>query len=127
MPENTEGFKNQQAHFSEGAQRIEKKYPNVKSLMIKKDYFDDLNKPIGRGGDWDVPIDTGRAYFYSDCPLRECVDGGFDLGGIIDTAIKNKVQTKEGTLICQGWQDPNRVGQHQCLTGLKYKIEIRYK
>jgi hypothetical protein len=106
---------------------IKDRFPEVVSIKIKKDFIDyDTNEHLNENSqEWDIPLTT-YALFEIKCPMYECVDGGFDLTDIITKTIKNKLTHKKGSLTCQGWQDQERVGKHQCLTKLLYEIRIEY-
>jgi len=104
---------------------ISESYPNVKTISIKKTFFDDSgNKKLGDEKIWDVPL-TARLYFYIDCP-QHCIDGGYDLTAqIIEMLSKNK-NNLVSEQICQGWQDEERRNKFHCLTTFKYEINIEY-
>jgi hypothetical protein len=107
---------------------ISEKYPNVKSLTIKMTYYDDSgNRQVGETQTWNVPLTTAIATFYEDCPMWECVDGGFDLTPSVDSLIRKGESHAHGKLICQGWQDEERVGHFHCLTEMHYEVLVEYK
>lgn len=106
---------------------ISQKYPNVKSLIIEQTFHDDSGTEQIAQTRWNVPIDTTRAYFYIDCRMRECIDGGFDLTQAVISTIENGETRSSGRLVCQGWQDKERAGQFHCLTDLVYQIEVNYQ
>jgi len=102
---------------------ISESYPNVKSISIKQTFFDDSgNKKIGEEKIWDVPL-TAKMYFYIKCP-QHCLDGGYDLTAkIIEMLTTNKKHLVD-EIICQGWQDEERINKFHCLTTFKYEINI---
>ncbi len=115
----------QQERISAGL--IKDKYPNVKSISIKRTFIDDAGKKLTNSSkDWGVRIDTADAIFNMDCPLYECVDGGFDLTKDITEMMKNGIMHIAGEQTCPGWQDEERVGNFHCLTQLQYEIDIEY-
>jgi|APSaa5957512535_1039671.scaffolds.fasta_scaffold29284_1 hypothetical protein len=67
------------------------------------------------------------ACFQFECKDRECVNGGFNLTKEIKNMIQVHKLESSGQLICQGWQDPQRINQHHCLIELNYIIRILYK
>jgi hypothetical protein len=96
--------------------------PNIESIEIKMQFTnpDDKNtfeKNIVLKKDM-------KAYFKYDCPYRECINGGYDLNDIINKAIESPNKQAEGKLICQGWQDKERVNKHKCLLEALVKIKI---
>lgn len=105
---------------------ITEEYPNVSSITIKKELLDDSGiKKIGETIIWKIPIKTMRMRVEIEC-LRSCVDGGFNLTNDLKEMIKNKETQRKNSIVCQGWQDENRIGHFHCLTTLKYEIEISY-
>ena len=109
---------------------IAEKYPNVKSLTIKMVFSYEewgQTKISQKSRTWNVPITQTRAYIYENCPMWECVNGGFDLTHAVALAIENGEHHAHSTLECQGWEDKERIGQYRCLTELHYDIYIEYK
>jgi hypothetical protein len=106
---------------------VKDRFPNVKTIKIKKVFvdFDDNREFTKEPVVWNIPLDR-HAIFDIECPMWECVDGGFDLTDVINNMVKDHKTTEEGVQRCEGWQDPERVGQHHCYTKLEYKIDIEY-
>jgi hypothetical protein len=67
-----------------------------------------------------------KAFFEVECPYIECISGGFNLSNAVSKLVNNRLNETSGTIICQGWQDQERVGQHRCLLKMKYKITATY-
>lgn len=55
-----------------------------------------------------------------ECPMRECVDGGFNLG--IQRNGSGLEIGCSGSIVCQGWEDKQRINKHRCLCELHYEI-----
>ncbi|MBC8549968.1 MAG: hypothetical protein H8D23_09980 [Candidatus Brocadiales bacterium] len=66
------------------------------------------------------------ALFRFECENRECVKGGFYLREEIKDMVQAHKSESSGQLICQGWQDPEREGQHRCLLELSYSVRVVY-
>ncbi|MDR4504419.1 MAG: hypothetical protein MRK01_06440 [Candidatus Scalindua sp.] len=71
-----------------------------------------------------LPQDS--AFFQFECNNHECVNGGFGLTKEIKNMTHVHKLNSFGTLICQGWQDSERVDQHSCLNELTYSVRIVY-
>jgi hypothetical protein len=67
---------------------------------------------------------SDRAYFQVRCPLRECVSGGFDFSRSVREAIESESGSASGRIICQGWQDRERINQNRCLLTANFNISI---
>ncbi len=107
---------------------ISEAYPSVSSISIKKTYYDDSsNNQIGEIEVWNLPITTMRMYVDIKCILRSCIDGGFEITSDIISMIGKKETQRKSKLVCQGWQDEERVGHYYCLSTLEYEINITYK
>lgn len=114
----------QQERISAGY--IKDRFPKVASIKIERNFVDfDTDEHFSKDPEWNVPL-TAYALFEIECPMYECVDGGFNLTDIITKMIKNKLTHKKGSFTCQGWQDQERVGKHKCMTKLLYEINIEY-
>jgi hypothetical protein len=60
------------------------------------------------------------AVFIIDCLNRDCVDGGFDLTQVIRAMIRDRRESAEGDLSCEG-EGPS--AGHSSIT---YKVAIKY-
>lgn len=105
---------------------IRERYPMVKAIDFDFTYEDvDQAKIIKEERfSWGP---SQPAFFQFNCPLYECVNGGFNLSPTMTSLISERRTADEGTLRCQGWQDRERVGKYHCECGLKYKIKVTYE
>lgn len=106
---------------------IAEKYPNVATLIIEMVLHDDSGIRVINEETRDYPVSQSKTIIRLKCPNYECVQGGFDLTRVVASVIENKEQEREGRLVCQGWQDQERIGKYHCYTDLVYKIAVRYK
>lgn len=54
------------------------------------------------------------------CPMRECVEGGFDLRAQYN---RSELDVEcSGASVCQGWQDKERINKHRCLCKLQWEM-----
>ncbi len=105
---------------------IRDKYPHVKALHFDLTFVDSDNQvpPINK------KLSLGpqqHAYFGFECPYWECVGGGFDLQGVVDSMLRKKQPECSGELKCMGWQDLERVGKHHCYCILTYRVVAEYQ
>lgn len=61
------------------------------------------------------------ALFRVDCLSRGCADGGFDLTQVITGMIRNRRETANGELSCEG-NDPSSTGHSSII----YEVAIQY-
>ena len=100
---------------------ISQEFPNLKSISIKITFTDPDD---GRTSMKTITYQPGsKAYFQYDCPYRECVNGGYDLKNAIERAIRSTDGQAQERLICNGWQDAERVGKNRCL--LEALVEVK--
>lgn len=101
------------------------RHPQIKELLIDLKFHDfDTDKIITSRVQ--TLKSESSAYVAIDCPLHECISGGFDLTEILAEGIRDRKSIFAGSLCCNGWQDLERVNQHRCLCKLSYKITIEY-
>jgi hypothetical protein len=105
---------------------MQESFPSIAALSINMDFEnpDWGGNPSPRQQHYN-PKD--KAFFEIQCPFRECVKGGFDLTGVVAKLVIDRLEETSGTFTCQGWQDRERIGRHQCLLRIKYKITAVYK
>jgi len=99
------------------SQKMEAEYPNVEEILIESTFHDmDRGTTFTRDPRRFRP--EGHAFFDLACPYRECVRGGFLLNSIVRELVSARKTEGFGELHCEGWQDPERVGQHGRLAEL---------
>ena len=68
-----------------------------------------------------------RAYFRFSCPMRDCVDGGFDATADLGKALARRADGHRGALACQGVRSRAKNKNNPCNIELRYALEIRRK
>lgn len=105
---------------------ISEAFPSVSSITIKQTFWDDSgNNQIGNKKIWDMNVKTARLFFIIKCP-QNCIDGGYDITSEIISMLDKVESFRVGKLVCQGWQDEERINKFHCLTTLEYEINIEY-
>jgi len=92
------------------------RYPDVTSIVILMDYY---NKGIGK-----VMMKrtvnffpSSAAYFHMGCMNQDCLDGGYDLGHVINSMVRGHLESGQGDLGCLGNNSHARID---------YKVTIQY-
>ena len=106
---------------------IKDRYPQVRELTFQFSFRDPDHKDSSPPDKTFTLHPRDSAFFKFDCPFIECVDGGFDLSGTVKQMIEQGDLHCSGTLTCQGWQDPERVGQYHCFLKMNYNVTVSYK
>ncbi len=98
---------------------ISEHFPDIASIFIKIKNSYGRKNPINIAREFKF-IPESQAYFNVECLNKTCLDGGFDLAGVIDTMIKSHTGSGEGELFCKGSELPP---EH---SHISYKITINY-
>lgn len=106
---------------------IKDRYPQVRELTFQFTFHDSDHANSSPPDKTLTLHPRNSAFFKFDCPFVECVDGGFDLSSPVHQMIEAGGPDCSGTLICQGWQDPERVGQYHCFLEMNYKVTVSYR
>lgn len=98
---------------------ISERFPDIESVFIK------INNSYGKKNPVNIAreikfIPESQAYFNIECLNKNCLDGGFDLAGVIETMIKSHTCSGEGELFCNGSE---LYPEH---SHISYKITINY-
>ena len=100
---------------------LSERFPEVASIVFHLTYYQKGANPVLMLRTINVlPIDS--AYFNMDCLIKGCVDGGFNLTGVIKDMVKTRKKIARGKLSCRGKPDTN-VSDH---ASLEYEITIQY-
>ena len=101
---------------------ISTKYPNVASIEIKIRFTDNDD---GNKSEKNITYQPdSKACFQYDCPYRECIDGGYDFKNAIENAMQSTEQQSQEKLLCQGWQDKERINKNKCLLEALVSVKI---
>ena len=68
-----------------------------------------------------------KAFFEIRCPFQECVLGGFNFGGSVAGAVRDRKRQVAGETKCAGWQDRERINKHRCMLKAFCEINIAYE
>ena len=101
-------------------------YSNVESIQLNLTFtdFDERTEPSHKEM---ILHPKNMTILRLKCPFVSCVNGGFDITGQIEEAIRRKKNEIQLNDTCNGWQDNRRVNKNRCLCELSCKAEITYK
>ena len=63
-----------------------------------------------------------QAFFRLQCPLRDCVDGGYDLTGAVQKGLSRKDAVRHGALTCGGNRKRATGGSGRCNLELQFEL-----
>ena len=117
-----------QRHYDafSSAPKLKEQYPQLDELTIQlsfkePDWGDDpADKEVTFGAE-------SKALFEIECPHVECMDGGFNLASAVSDLVEKGLTESKGSIICQGWQDLERINKHRCLLRMNFVIRAKYK
>jgi hypothetical protein len=100
------------------------KFPKVGELVIELSFSDPDGKvnpsPHKRRYSPDM-----QAYFEIECPLRDCQNGGYDLGADISRALSGRGGETSGKASCSGDRKRDGVSDHRCNLEVRYQIKVQ--
>jgi len=96
---------------------MSKRYPEVASIVIRMIYNQQGNKTVHRTLNF---YPASYALFRVDCLSDDCVNGGFDMSGIINAMVRNQTETSKGELGCDD-SGPRPDHSH-----IVYEVAIQY-
>jgi hypothetical protein len=101
-------------------------HADVSEVSIALTFMDPEGKeqPTPRGVTYTA---DARAYFRFACPLRDCVDGGFDVTPDLARALTKRADGHTGAMTCHGTRPRPKVKDNPCNLELRYALEIRRK
>jgi hypothetical protein len=108
------------------APSLKEQFPEVEQLVLQLTFAD------SRGSSRHSPQThifgpAARGYFEVPCPFSSCTSGGYNLSLVISDMLSRRRRSVSGRLICHGWQDRGRVGEHRCLLELRYQVSASYE
>jgi hypothetical protein len=107
----------------EWARLLSEQYPHVAAVKIDIT-FKDLDWATNPAPRSLVYRPQQKAHFRMKCPYRECVWGGFDFSSYVEEAIRSSSNEAAGQILCNGWQDQERINKHQCMLESAFTVTI---
>jgi len=114
--------RNNQARIERNQRRLDagfmsKHFPDVARIVINMMYNQHGNRSVRRTLNF---YPGSYAVFKVDCLSNDCVNGGFDMNGIITSMIRNHTEASKGELGC----DDN--GPRPDHSNIVYEVAIQY-
>jgi hypothetical protein len=114
--------RNHQTRIERNQQRIDagfmsKHFPEVESIVIKMMYTQKGARSLLRTLNF---APDSYAFFKVACLSDDCVDGGFDMTGIITSMIRNRSEALQGELGCDD------TGPRPDHSAIVYEVGIQY-
>ncbi|MGH8529713.1 MAG: hypothetical protein ACRETN_07705 [Nevskiales bacterium] len=101
-------------------------FPKIKELVVHLRFTDPEGKltpsPHKR-----IFVPEMQAYFDFECPLRDCVDGGFALSTAIPRVLSDRKIAPTGSSTCRGKRKRDGVESDCCGLELQYQITVHEK
>jgi len=101
---------------------VSDRFPKVSGMVIHMTYYQRVSEFVLMERTVNVsPKDY--AYFNMECMIKDCINGGFDLGQVISDMIKHHKKSGKGKLVCNGKNDILSSGH----ASVSYEISIKYQ
>jgi hypothetical protein len=96
---------------------ISERYPKVSSIIIHMQYNHKVH--MIRTVNF---FPSSHAYFFMDCLIKDCSNGGFEFAPMIAGMIKKRKKSGNGKCACKGKNSSNV----KCDVSIAYEISIKY-
>lgn len=96
-------------------------FPRVSGIVINMTYYHKAENPLLMKRTLNV-FPESYAYFYMECVIKGCEQGGYDLAPVIKKLVKQRKKTANGEMKCKGRGD-NISPDH---ASISYEITINY-
>lgn len=113
------------AFIKDGKPAISSVNPRIKKIIIYLDFsknFEYSHKPY-----FSVLKPSDEIFYAPDCINRSCTKGYFDISSDLYDLVRNNKNEIKGSLTCDGWQDQERIGNHQCFAKVSYTIKAEFE
>ena len=105
---------------------LAEKFPKLESLTVNLTYFD--ADGLTKTGElrYKVNVHHAKSVFSFVCPSAECMNGDFDLSGVVADAVTGRRKIVEGRIRCQGFHTRAKEPKTPCQNLLQYKLTLGY-
>jgi hypothetical protein len=103
-----------------------KKFPRLKGLRVKLEYFDAAGATKNGEMKCKLNVELARSALWFACPDVECTCGDFDLSEALAEAVGRVRKVAAGELRCQGTRKRGDRDPVACGTLLRYKLNLNY-
>ena len=108
------------AFISEGHLKIMEMNSQIKEIKLDfnfDDNFEYSHKPYTI-----VLKPTDKVFYAVHCINGTCTEGFINISNDLYDLVRYNKKEITGVKTCDGWQDPDRIGNHKCLVKVNYKI-----
>jgi len=102
---------------------FDEEFPEIEDVKI-------VVRQSGRGiRDWNSVSHYGKVGEYIDCANPLCYRGGFSIGDILRSMVRDRQEHYEGSHFCQGYEGSpkGRRKYGPCMNGFHVTVDITYK
>ena len=97
-------------------------FPGIEELTVEM-RFSDPDRKLTPSPHRRIFVPGMQAFFDFQCPLKDCVGGGFDMSQAVPEALsRKKSRATAGKLSCQGKRKRAAAGESRCLLELDYHV-----
>lgn len=115
-----------EARREDAAPTLAQKYPQVKSVDLGLANFGADGAACHSRFKYSLNPAGAKSVIRFACHNSECVDGDFDLGGVLEEAVRTRQTDVSGELQCQGWKSRTVIGASRCGSLLQYALRVEY-
>jgi len=108
------------------APSLKDQFPSVGQLVLELTFVDPSSSSQ-HSPQTHIFGPAARGYFEVACPFSSCTGGGFDLSAVVAELLSHHDRGAAGKLVCRGWQDRGRAGEHRCLLELRYRVSASFE
>src|SRR5262245_11911078 len=108
------------------APSLKDRFPAVEQLVLELTFVD-ASASSHHSPQTHIFGPGARSYFEVACPFSSCTGGGFDLTALVADLLSHRERVAVGKLVCRGWQDRGRAGEHRCLLELRYRVSASFE
>lgn len=105
------------------APMVGKKFPGVSELTVAMRFSDPEGK-VHPSPHKRLFAPEMQGFFEFQCPLKDCVGGGFNLTTAIPKAFSNRRTGSTGKMVCQGRREREGAADHTCRLELQYTVTM---
>ena len=113
------------AFIENGKPTINSVNPLIKRISIDLDFSENIeysHKPYSS-----ILKPSDKIFFAPNCINRTCTKGYFEISSDLYDLVQNNKKQLKGNITCDGWQDQERIGNHQCLAKVSYTIKVEFE
>ena len=100
---------------------LSERYPDISSIVVSMDYYQGNTGLVFIKRTVNF-FPSSAAYFLMECVRHDCIDGGYNLESVITNMARDRLESRNGELVCTGDNLLNPSGHAR----INYTIAIHY-